>query len=82
MPIPQRSLSISHWPAPSKLAAEITIWPAHERDDASIDRDMRDRLSIGVYIGVATFALRPTPAEARSLIEALEWALAEPAGRS
>lgn len=77
MSVPQRRTSISRWTKPSEQAAEFTVWPAHDRDDIEIDRDMRGRISLAISTGEAYLSLRPTAAEARALIEALEWALAE-----
>lgn len=75
MTVPQRSTSISNWTNPSEQAAEFTVWPAHARNDIEIDRNMRGRLSISIYSGAARLSVRPTAAEARALIDALEWAL-------
>lgn len=76
MTLPQRSTSISQWTSPSERAADITVWPAHSRgQDSEIDRLMRGRLSLAIDCGAATVSLRPTAAEARALIEVLEWAL-------
>lgn len=75
MSIPQHSVAISQWTRPGEQAADITVWPAHERDDPQVSRDMRGRLSIAIYSGASCTSLRPTAAEARALIDALQWAL-------
>lgn len=78
MPIPQRSVSISSWTAPAEQAADFTVWPAHDRSGAGwkAEAGLNGRLSLAIFIGVASVSLRPTVDEARALIEALEWALA------
>ena len=49
---------------------EITVWPISTADNAP-----KDRLCIAVYSGAVSMHLRPTAAEARELITALERAL-------
>lgn len=72
---PQRSTSVSNWTAPRQTAAEFTVWPAYERADPNLV-DLRDRISVAIYVGAAAISLRPTIAEATALVEALEWAIA------
>lgn len=50
---------------------DVTVFALEEKDG---------RLTVGVYTGVAHFHLRPTAAEARELIAALQRAL-EPAAQ-
>ena len=75
---PQRTVSISSWTAPAEQAADFTVWPAHDRSTGGwkAEAALNGRLSLAIYMGVASVSLRPTIAEAHALIEALEWAIA------
>ena len=67
----QRSVAISHW-----LKGEpcnVTIWPLSEGKDRHVELD--GRLTIFICSGICTCDIRPTAAEARALIELLQWAL-------
>ena len=68
---------ISHWCKPEQEAAKLIIWPLG--DSAERHPELRDRLSITLEVGVANVHLKPTAAEARALIAALQDALDHPA---
>lgn len=65
---------ISHWCNPSEDAATIRV---RQLGDNSIEHpQLADRITLCIDVGYATTVhLRPTAAEARDLIAALQWAL-------
>lgn len=69
-------VTFSHWTEPTQTSAEITTFAL----DTGADRHrmLSGRMCLAISAGVATVHLRPTAAEARALIAAIEWAL-EPA---
>ena len=67
-----RNVSVSHWIDGTPIT-ELTIWPLGE--GASRHAKLADRLTVALYTGASNVSLKPTSAEARKLIEALEWAL-------
>ena len=73
----QRSINVSHWlggPADfGNDGTDITVWPLGE--GANRHAELADRLSIAMHTGNASLSLKPTAAEARALIAALQWAL-------
>jgi hypothetical protein len=69
----QRTTEITKWLYPEERAASITIWPLS--DGAHRYAELDGRVSLAIYAGDATLSLRPTAAEVRSIIAALEWAL-------
>ena len=58
---------------PSEPAAEVTAFPLSTGADRH--PELQNRLSLSIDCGAATVHLRPTAAEARALIEMLEWAI-------
>lgn len=52
--------------------SDMTIWPVTY---SSEHKELLNRMTVVLYTGTATIHLRPTPAEARALIDALQWAL-------
>lgn len=76
----QRTAQVSHWLYPTERAAEITVWPLS--DGATLHEELMGRLSVSIDCGVASVSLRPTAAEARAIIEALQWALASEEDRA
>jgi ribonuclease HI len=69
----QRAACITHWLEPERTAATVSVWRTGYGGDRYCA--LRDRATISVDLGAATVHLRPTAAELRALIAALEWAL-------
>lgn len=68
----QRSIKFTNW-TNGEAQADITVWPlsASRHRHAELD----GRMTIGIWTGACNVQFAPTAAEARSLIEALQWAL-------
>ena len=70
-------VDVSHWCDPSQRAATLIIWPLD--DGGARHAELRGRLTLAIDTGAASVSLKPTAAEARALIAALQHALDNPA---
>jgi hypothetical protein len=68
----QRSVNITHWISGENVAS-VTVWPFGEGRDRH--PELAERMTVALYTGACNVSLKPTAAEARALIEALQWAL-------